>query len=243
MDKDEIILTRLNELEKELKEKTTLISDLESRLEDYANRFSVYTKEQACLLFKIQKVKQTLNDMNLKKSGRNNFNKYSYYELEDINKPIADTLIGEGLASLFSFKDDMAYLQIVDSETGAWIQWQTPLKKSERYMKQFSSFDKKGDVGDLMKDEQALQTYARRALYLQALEISEPNLIEADKPSKSMQPSIELPENVVFEQIKSDFKKAGVEISYTTVKNKLASMKKNGKINDDTYNDCIKQLK
>lgn len=185
---EEVIIKYNNELKEQNKELIIEQARLTEKVGEYQNKFSCYTKEQACLLFKIQKVKQCLNNMNIKKSGKNNFQHYSYYELEDINKPIADALITEGLASLFTFKDGKAYLQIIDSTTGAWIQWSTEVQTSERWKKSLEDTSKKGDVGDIMKAKQALQTYARRTLYLQALEIAEPNTIEQEpeqqKPQK-----------------------------------------------------------
>ena len=233
------------------------VNELQEKLREYENKFSTYTKEQAELLFKIQQVKQKLNNMHIKKSGKNSFQKYNYYELEDINKPICDALLEEGLASLFTFKDSKGYLQIVDKSTGAWIQWVTDMQTSPRWQKTLESSSKKGDVGEVMKAKQALQTYGRRTLYLQALEIAEPNTIEreGDVKDKSVlsdgegvQNTFELPEDIdpilsdVFKVIKRDFK-GKVPFNKKTVTNKLGSMKKSNKISEDTYNKCIEIVK
>lgn len=246
------------QLQEEIKQLKTENNNLNEKLEEYTNKFSTYTKEQACLLFKIQEVKKIILDSNISKSGRNNFNDYDYYELEDINKPICDALVDKGLSSLFSFRNEYGYLQIIDKETGAWIQWSTPLKKSERYMAQFSTKSgKKGDVGDIMKDEQALQTYARRALYLQALEIAEPNSIEQEgnnKTSKKNTPkrnkdndTFTIPEDTdivtkgILEQIQKDF---GNNVPYTkkTIQNKLKSMKEHNKIDEKMYTKAMQRI-
>lgn len=209
-----------------------------------------YTKEEAKLLLKIQTVKQKLNNMKISKSGKNNFQHYSYYELEDINKPITDTLLEEGLASVFLFSENVGYLKIVDSETGACISWNTPIQTSYRWRESLKDTSKKGDVGDIMKAKQALQTYARRTLYLQALEISEPNIIERepDQEKDSTNANIfQLPESIgdvekqVFNQIKKDF---GTKVPFEkhTISNKLNSMKKNKRIDEVTYTNCQKIL-
>lgn len=229
-----IIHEMMQKLEEENKQLKVLNEELAVKITALEDQVKMYDKDTSCLLFKIQKVKQDLNNQNIKKGGYNKFNNYSYYELEDLNKPITDALIRQGLSSLFTFKDNTAYLQIIDSETGAWIQWQTPMQKSERYMKQFSNFEKKGDVGDLMKDEQALQTYSRRALYLQALEISEPNTIEQEGKKEQ---SIELPDNHVFKKIQQDFKKGGVPVNKTTLTNKLKSMYESRRISEEEYKE------
>lgn len=213
--------------------------------EELTRKLKVYDKDQSCLLLKIQRCKKVLNEAKLKKSGKNTYNKYNYYELEDINAPICDALLDEGLASLFQFDRDSAVLRIIDSSTGAYIEWITPLQCSPRYIKKYAGADdKKGDVGELMKDQQALQTYARRALYLQALEIAEPNTIERGKPTGNNKTNVEinLPDTTLFNQITADFIKARVDITAKTVTNKLKSMVNNGKISQDEYAEAISAL-
>ena len=243
-------------LEDEVKALKVENDKLNEKIDEYSNKFSTYTKEQACLLFKIEQVKQALNDMNIKKSGHNNYQNYNYYELEDINKPIIDTLLTKGLASLFTFKDDVGYLQIIDSETGAWIQWSTVIRTSERWKKSLENTSKKGDVGEYMKAIQALQTYARRTLYLQALEIAEPNSIEQEgnKTSKKNTPKSNkdndtfiIPEDTdlvtkgILEQIQKDF---GNNVPYTkkTIQNKLKSMKDHKKIDEKMYTKAMQTI-
>lgn len=239
--------------EQKIEELQDQLETYKKQVEEYKLKFSTYTKEQSTLLMKIQLCKQELNNMNIKKTGKNNYQNYEYYELEDINKPICDTLLKQGLASIFNFKEDEGYLQIVDTETGAWMQWYTPVKTSERWEKNKQNSNKKGDVGESMKATQALQTYARRALYLQALEISEPNTIEQEtnttiKQEKTIKQELQLKgldeiTNSIFKTIRNDFKKNKVQYNTTTITNKLNSMCKNGKIDKDTHMKCIQIVK
>lgn len=225
------------------------VKELQERVDEYQLKFSTYTKEQAKLFGKVQQCKQKLNKMNLKKTGKNRYQGYNYYELEDINKPICDTLLEHGLASLFIFKEDKGHLQIIDTETGAWVQWSTPMKISERWQKNKDNSGKKGDVGEAMKATQALQTYARRALYLQALEIAEPNIIEQEPKQQAQQETQtlqltgqdEITEGI-FRTIQNDFKKGKVPFNKKTVTNKLNSMAKNGKIDEATHSKCMQIL-
>lgn len=226
----------------QLKEQNKALLEEQARLTEkvaeYENKFSTYTKEQACLLFKIEQVKKILNDAAIKKTGKNSFQNYSYYELEDINKPITDALISKGLASLFNFKNDTAYLQIIDSETGAWIQWHTELRKSDRWINNQKNSTKKGDVGEYMKANQALQTYARRTLYLQALEIAEPNVIEQPSYNENKKQhrsaksdEFKIPENTdettkdILTKIQKDFGNR-VQFTNNTLRNKVHSLEK-----------------
>ena len=166
-DESDAAINELSEQNKELNEK----------LKEYKNKFSQYTKEQAGLMFKIQKVKQKIIKKDLKMTGRNTFNKYNYFELKDITPAIVDALLEEGLCSHFFTKDNNIYLQIIDAETGAWQQWHTPLRAPAQN-------NKAGDVGQYMKINQALKTYGRRDLWLLSLEIIEPVTIEQSQEPK-----------------------------------------------------------
>lgn len=131
-------------------------------------------------LQKIQKAKMQLGNMEIKMTGKNTFNKYNYFELKDITKPIMQVLHDNELCSRFLFHEDKAILRIY-SETG-YCQWQTPLRRVEQT-------GSSKDIGVYMKSEQAIQTYARRTLWLQAMEIEENNTIEMEAPAeKQSQP-------------------------------------------------------
>lgn len=137
-------------------------------------------KEEAQLLYKIQKCKIELKQKDLKKTGKTK--KYDYFELSDFIPQLEQILYDNKLGSYFNFEDNMAYLIVFDSETGICHKWSTKciLIKSVE--------ENKYDVGMHMKNEQAIQTYARRTLYLQAFDILEPNAIESeDKTIKTKQ--------------------------------------------------------
>lgn len=144
------------------------------------------TKDEAKLLISIQKCKIELKKQKLKKSGYNSHNKYYYFELDDFLSCVEIILDKHGLASFFTFDDDKAYLTICN-ESGASHTWSTkciaPSVKENAY-----------DFGVYMKPTQAIQTYARRTLWLQAMEITEPNEIESDaKPQKDSKPQKKQP--------------------------------------------------
>ncbi len=123
--------------------------------------------------WKLQLCKQELQQQNIKKSGNNTFNHYKYYELDDILPPITSILIKHKLCSTYTVKDNKMYLEIADVENQEIITFTTRLKE---YPQQDNG---KKDYGAYMKIQQGLQTYARRALWLLALDIVEPNEIEA----------------------------------------------------------------
>lgn len=130
------------------------------------------TKEEAKLLREVQKCKIELKKQNLKKTGYNSHGKYHYFELDDFLSCVEIILNKRGLASFFNFEDDRAELTICN-EDGASHTWTTKCISAKARENGF-------DVGVHMKSEQAIQTYARRTLWLQAMEITEPNEIESD---------------------------------------------------------------
>lgn len=162
--------TEVERLREENKELTREIMKLEQK---------GISKEEAKLLRQIQKCKIELKKQDLKKSGYNGHNKYHYFELDDFLACVEIILDKHGLASFFYFEGGVATLTICDEE-GNSHKWNTkcvPAKPRENGY----------DVGVHMKSEQAIQTYARRTLWLQAMEITEPNAIESDgkgKPAK-----------------------------------------------------------
>lgn len=132
--------------------------------------------------FKLQKAKSELKNQTIKKSGFNKFNNYHYYELDDILPPVIDVLLKYDLSSYFYPKTNRMYLEIQDHESKQILSWDTELKEFE------SAQNKKSDYGLYMKQNQGLQTYARRALLLMAMDIVEPNDIEADTEKPQQKP-------------------------------------------------------
>lgn len=137
------------------------------------------TKEEAKLLRDVQKCKIELKKQNLKKTGYNSHGKYHYFELDDFLSCVEIILNKRGLASFFNFEDDKAELTICN-EDGASHTWTTKCISAKARENGY-------DVGVHMKSEQAIQTYARRTLWLQAMEITEPNEIESDGKEKTKQ--------------------------------------------------------
>ena len=246
----------ITELQIKNKELQAQVDNISAELEKWEKQFRTYSKDEAQLLFKIQEVKQVLLNTEITRSGFNSFGKYNYFELKDITPVIVPALLDKGLASAFFCKDNCMYLQILDSKTGAWVQWNTKLRVIHR------EGLPKGDITVLMKDEQAVQTYARRTLWLQALDIVEhvPEDIETStgKPkhkkdnqkinNNKSKENFQIPDNIditsksIFQQIKKDFGN-NVPFNQNTIYNKLDSMKKYGKIDENMYKQCLEIIK
>lgn len=148
--------------------------ELKNKMSDIATTFK---KEKLQLLNKVTRAKRMLRKRNIKQSGFNGHGRYHYFELKDIIPHIEEVFDELGLGSYYDFNDDYAMLYIYDQETTYEHSWYTPIKTP-------SMPENKVDTGVHMKAIQSTQTYARRALWLQALDILEPNVIEMDNSSE-----------------------------------------------------------
>lgn len=116
---------------------------------------------------KLQKARVELQDKQLKKSGKNKFAGFTYYELADIIPTINKMFLDLKLSSNFSIKDDLATLVITDWEDGSKEEFTSPKETLE--LKGCTKVQALGGV----------HTYLKRYLYLNALEIVEADMLDA----------------------------------------------------------------
>jgi hypothetical protein len=115
---------------------------------------------------KLQEARILLQNTKIKKTGKNDYSKYDYFELGDFLPQVQKICNDIGLCGVLSFNHDMAYLQITDVEDGTSIMFTSPM----------SSAALKGchDVQNLG----AVQTYLRRYLWTNAFEIVEHDALD-----------------------------------------------------------------
>jgi len=122
---------------------------------------------------KLQKCRVELQKLNLKKTGKNTYSGYSYYELSDFLPSINKIMLDNKLFAYSCFDKDNATLTFVDTEKPEQtIVFTTPM--SEANLKGCHSVQNLG----------AVQTYLRRYLYTNAFEIVESDALDsvAGKP-------------------------------------------------------------
>ncbi|USK78941.1 ERF family protein [Peribacillus frigoritolerans] len=111
---------------------------------------------------KVQNCRIELQQMNIKKSGKNTFAHYDYYELQDFLPPINLLFQKHKLFSQISFTSEFASLTIVNTENpDEMIHFTSPM--AEANLKGTHPIQNLG----------AVQSYQRRYLYQTALEIVE----------------------------------------------------------------------
>ena len=115
---------------------------------------------------KLQTARVQLQNKQLKKSGKNGFSKFGYFELSDFLPAVNDIFLNLKLFSQFNINREVATLSILNIEKiDEVLIFQMPVGK----LKLSGGCNEIQELG-------GVNTYCRRYLYLNALEI-----VEADK--------------------------------------------------------------
>lgn len=129
-------------------------------------------KNMCLLLQKTQTAKEQFLSSGIKPTGYNSYQKYHYFSLDDIVPEVVKICCELGLATQFKFTKECGKLLVIDLETGCKQVFTTPLPAPTN-----------NKATEQCKEIQAIQTYSRRVLYLQWLEIVEVNSIELENTS------------------------------------------------------------
>jgi hypothetical protein len=120
------------------------------------------------IALKLQQVRVELQKRNIKKSGENTYSKFSYYELADFLPIVNELFLQFKLTSQFSLLKDKAELKIIDAESGDALIFETIINQ-DIALKQVTGMQIIG----------AVNTYAKRYCYYNALELTENDLLDS----------------------------------------------------------------
>ena len=134
---------------------------------------------------KLQEARLELQSTSLKKSGKNKFANFEYFELGDFLPTIQNIFLKHGLCGAITFYTDIAILTIVDTDKPEdKIEFKSPMSTAE--LKGCHAIQNLG----------AVQTYLRRYLWVAAMEIVEHDSLDAvtgkDEPKKA-EPTVTSP--------------------------------------------------
>ena len=126
-------------------------------------------------------IRVKLQNTKIKKSGRNNFAGFDYYELSDFLPKLNELMLEEGINDVFTIEDEYAKLILIKGEEKQeykipFVLFETPY-----------NYRKNKDTGEIekiksMQDIQylgALNTYYKRYLYLNAFGITDGEIIDS----------------------------------------------------------------
>lgn len=123
---------------------------------------------------KLNSAREKFHAAEIKKSGHNKFAGYSYFELGDFVVPALRIFKEVGLTSVIRFEQDLATMEIIDTEKPAdRVLITSPM--SEAQLKGCHAVQNLG----------AVQTYIRRYLWVAALEIVEHDALDSAEPVKT----------------------------------------------------------
>lgn len=127
---------------------------------------------------KLQEAKKAVSRANLKKSGRNEFAKFSYYELGDFMPTVISAFDDLKLYSRVSFTSETATLTIINAEDP---------EQREEFSSPMANLEIKG--ASQMQAIGGMQTYQRRYLFLMALDITESDSFNATTGKDGKKPT------------------------------------------------------
>lgn len=131
---------------------------------------------------KLQNMRVELQQKNIKKSGKNKFAGYDYYELSDILPPINELQAKYKTCSFVTYSKEEATLTIVNSEQ---------LEEKIEFTSPMAELTLKGTHP--IQNLGGIETYQRRYLYMTAWEIVENDYFDSvqgkEQPKKSVQGS------------------------------------------------------
>jgi hypothetical protein len=150
---------------------------------------------------KLMQARIDLQSAPLKKSGKNKFAGYSYFELGDFLPQIQNIFFRIGLCGYISFGKELATLTITDVHDQTEIVITSPMESAS--LKGVHPIQNLG----------AVETYNRRYLWMAALEIVEHDILDASKPLESKQAPIITPNQGARELVTDDEMSELVELS------------------------------
>lgn len=116
---------------------------------------------------KLQKARIELQNKKLKKTGKNDYSGFTYYELADFLPQVNQIFYDLKLHSNFSIENEQASLTVTDWEDNTKEVFTSPIEDLE--LKGCTKIQALGGV----------HTYMKRYLYLNALEIVESDMLDA----------------------------------------------------------------
>lgn len=158
---------------------------------------------------KLQKARVKLQSVELKKSGYNSFANFKYFELGDFLSTVNTIFFELGLCSVFSIENNEAVMRIVDTEHGGTIFFRSPVADA------VSRVTIDSGKSPAIQALGSQHTYLRRYLFINAMEITEHDSVDAtlgkDEP-KSAKPVTKDVFDTLDEQSQNEIKSYAADI-------------------------------
>lgn len=126
---------------------------------------------------KLQQCRVELQNKKLKKSGKNKYAGFEYFELKDFLPTLNEMFANKKMFSNFSISENSAVLKLTDTEDNTTVDFTSPI--AELDLKGCNKIQALGGI----------HTYMKRYLYLNALEIVESDLFDNVAGSGELEPN------------------------------------------------------
>lgn len=150
---------------------------------------------------KLNDARTMVHSQPLKKSGRNSFANYDYFELSDFLIPALNAFEMLGLCAVVSFDNEYATMRIVDIETGEEIVITSPMGSAS-----LKGCHEVQNIG-------AVETYQRRYLWTTALEIVERDALEATTGRDAPEPKKVLADDAQIAELITMIEVTGTDVA------------------------------
>ena len=139
-------------------------------------------KNTASIYEKLQKARVALSKEKLKKSGKNKFAGYEYFELSDFMPKSDELLLQNRLTPVFNFVDNLATLVLHDWDSESTIEFKTNGADA-------TTFNRDGKPSNLEIQTLGSQhTYLKRYLYMHLMDVAENDGLEIQTKNPEHQP-------------------------------------------------------
>ena len=128
----------------------------------------------------LQEIRFELSQMNLTKSGYNQYQNFSYYEEDDIMPPITKLCYEKGIFTKFDI--------YTDPNDGKEYAYLTAIKGAEKVMQKLPTAEPSGT--NPIQQAGSKFTYMSRYSYMKFFNITEPDVVEASDNSKEEEPKV-----------------------------------------------------
>lgn len=197
---------------------------------------------------RIQEAKILLDEQGIKQSGKNNYQKYNYFELKDF-MPYCKSILKEvGLSTQIKNKKDKVVLYVRCKSTGEKTSYWIPRPVNTAK-----------DDNKFLQTEGKVQTYCMRYLYMQMFEITITDPVDSGADNKQKQtkktttkstpkpkPKKQLKKfktvKEVANEVKHFYEDHKIEMTKERVSHSLENYEKNGQITKELFDEAMTEL-
>ncbi|QIK56640.1 hypothetical protein G7059_01655 [Erysipelothrix sp. HDW6A] len=155
-------------------------------------------KQIVSIYEKLQNARVQLNKEKLKKSGKNKFAGYEYFELSDFMPKSDELLLQNRLTPVFNFVDNLATLVLHDWDSESTIEFKTNGADA-------TTFNRDGKPSNLEIQTLGSQhTYLKRYLYMHLMDVAENDGLEIQTKNPEHQPKEQTKKHPSKEMITKD---------------------------------------